>query len=419
MIWLKDVARCNSIRLPIGFYTLGPAFCLGTGFEGEPSRVYTGCWNTLKHLILKCQNCGIGVLIDLKNIPGGQLCPQDVNSEEENVCTSRHNRVLVRDCLAFIAQEITFHALHGVIGVQISSETDWRTWGHEWYDEVLEITSSINSSLPIYINDGQNLPAALDYAILRNRLPSPINRSPIIVESHRNHATELSPAQEPQAIIDHVSQELLELTAHHGKVVSQGTAVDVFIGEYSCYMNDQSWNHMDTLEQDSLTKSFGQQQIKQWTSKACGSAFYRFKSSGACGVGFDFEHQVNTGSIPAPAWLAIPRDQIHTKAEQAKSQKPQLQNKFLSQTSGSVSPHGRRRFSLGWDLGFSDAQCFFTAMAYDVIPGHRDGGDRIGALDLWVRKRVNEASCLGEDLDVEWENGLRTGVDDFYKAVGI
>ncbi|KAI9045721.1 glycoside hydrolase [Aspergillus affinis] len=403
----------------MGFYTLGPSFCLGTGFEGEPSRVYTSCWNTLKHLILKCQLYGIGVLIDLKNIPGGQLCSQDESSKTVNVCTSIHNRILVRDCLAFIAQEITFHALCGVIGVQISSDSDWRTWGHEWYDEVLEITSSINPSLPIYINDGQNLPAALDYAILRNRLPAPVNRSPIVVESHRHYTTELDQPQEPQAILENVTRELVELAAHHGKVVSQGTAVDVYIGEYSCHMKDRALEHMNTLDRDELTKSFGQEQTKQWTFKASGSAFYRFKSSGACGVERDFEQQVKIGSIPAPAWLTVPRDQIHAKVEQAKPQRPHLQNKFLSQTSGSMSPHGRRRFSLGWDLGFNDALCFFAAISRDAIPGHRDGGDRIGALDLWVRKRVIEATCLGEDLDVEWENGFRTGVDDFYNAVGI
>ncbi|PLB46792.1 glycoside hydrolase [Aspergillus steynii IBT 23096] len=417
--WLKDVARCNSIRLPIGFYTLGPAFCLGTGFEGEPSQVYSSCWNTLKHLVLKCQLYGIGVLIDLKNIPGGQLCSQDESSENGSVCDSIHNRIVVRDCLAFIAQEITFHALLGVVGVQISSETDWRTWGHEWYDEVLEITSSINPSLPIYINDGQNLPAALDYAILRNRLPAPVNRSPIIVESHRHYTTESDQLQGPQAIIGNVSRELIELATHHGKVVSQGTAVDIYIGEYSCHMDDRTWEHTDTPERDVLTKSFGQEQTKQWTSKTCGSAFYRFKSGGACGMERDFEQQVNIGSIPAPAWLIIPRDQIPTKVDQAKSQRPQLQNKFLSQTSRSMSPHGRRRFSLGWDLGFNDALCFFTAIARDVIPGRRDGGDKIGALDLWIRKRVIEATCFGEDLDVEWESGFRTGVDDFYNAVGI
>ncbi|KAH8422716.1 Glucan 1,3-beta-glucosidase 3 [Aspergillus melleus] len=184
-------------------------------------------------------------------------------------------------------------------------------------------------------------------------------------------------------------------------------------------MNDGAWKHMDTLERDVLSKSFGQEQTKQWTSKASGSAFYRFKSSGACGVERDFEQQVKNGSIPAPAWLTVPRDQVSAKVEQANSQRPQLQNKFLSQTSGSMSPHGRRRFSLGWDLGFNDALCFFAAMSRDVIPGHRDGGDKIGALDLWVRKRVIEATCLGEDLDVEWENGFRTGVDDFYNAVAV
>lgn len=37
--WLKHTTRCNSIRLPIGYFTLGPAFCIGTDFDGEPGQV--------------------------------------------------------------------------------------------------------------------------------------------------------------------------------------------------------------------------------------------------------------------------------------------------------------------------------------------------------------------------------------------
>ncbi|THC97017.1 hypothetical protein EYZ11_003521 [Aspergillus tanneri] len=374
----RDVARC-------------------TGFEGEPSLVYNNCWNILKRLIVQCSNHGIGVLIDLKSIPGGKDKYGEENSEKE----------------------ITFHDLWGVIGVQISSEKDWRTWGHDWYDEVLEITSSIDPTLPIYINDGQNLHAALDYAILKNRLPAPVGRSPIIVESHKHFTSESDRSLGPRAIIGRVSDELTELAAHHDKVVSQGIAIDVYVGEWSCVMDDQTWKRVDMSERPELTKRFGQAQARQWASKACGSAFCSFKPNGMYDADMDYERQVSTGAIPSPVWLTFPRLKVLAKLDQAESQRAELKNKFLSQTSASTSPHGRRRFCLGWDLGFSDALNFFAAMARDILPGHRVGGDKIGAMELWIRKRVMEASCLGEDLDLEWENGFRTGVDDFYNTVGI
>jgi aryl-phospho-beta-D-glucosidase BglC (GH1 family) len=41
--WLVNEARCTSIRLPIGYFTLGPEFCRGTPFEGV-GGVYDGAW---------------------------------------------------------------------------------------------------------------------------------------------------------------------------------------------------------------------------------------------------------------------------------------------------------------------------------------------------------------------------------------
>lgn len=41
--WLRDVAKCNSVRLPIGYFTLGPAYCNETPFQ-DASFVYINAW---------------------------------------------------------------------------------------------------------------------------------------------------------------------------------------------------------------------------------------------------------------------------------------------------------------------------------------------------------------------------------------
>jgi hypothetical protein len=51
-----------------------------------------------------------------------------------------------------------------------------------------------------------------------------------------------------------------------------------------------------------------------------------------------------------------------------------------------------------------------------------NGGDKIGALDLWVLKRMREEKCADRDacgFGWEWEHGFRKGVKDFYAAIGI
>ncbi|KAF7592557.1 Glucan 1,3-beta-glucosidase 3 [Aspergillus hancockii] len=419
LLWLKETARCNSIRIPIGFFTLGPVFSSGTDFEGEPSEVYVNCWNILKRLIEKCYHHGIGVLIDFQTIPGS-MDQSHSGLGNADFCASERNWAMATDCVAFIVQEVTFHAMSGIIGVQISCETDWRNCDlRKWYDEVLEITSCVNPPLPIYISDGRNFAEALDYAMSKNRLSVPLRRSPIVVDTHMYYTTGSYQDMDPAAIISRVPDALVELSTRQGNVTSQRTAVDAYIGQYSCAMNTRTWERVDPSDKPALTQTFGQEQSRQWASKTCGSAFVGFKIHRVIGDEWDFKRQVSTGGIPPPLWLAAPRIQVLNKIGQAETQRPQSREASLSQHSGSPDTQENHHYRLGWDLGFSDALDFFSALARDVIPGGWNGAEKIGAMELWVRKRIADTEQLNEDYAVEWENGFRKGISDFYDLVGI
>ncbi|KAE8351804.1 glycoside hydrolase superfamily [Aspergillus coremiiformis] len=420
IIWFKSVARCNSIRIPIGFFTLGPVFCTGTDFEGEPSEVYVNCWNILKRLIEKCHSHGIGVLIDFQTIPGSMDQSGHVDFGMVDFCASERKWVLATDCVAFVVQEVTYHAMAGVIGVQISSETDWKAcdlW--RWYDEVLEITSCVNPPLPIYISDGRNFAAALDYAMARNRLQTLLDSSSIIVDTHRYYTTGAYRHMGPEAIISQIHDALSELSIRQGNVSSRRTAVDAYIGQYSCAMDTQIGGRTGQSGRTALIKAFGQTQSKQWQSKACGSAFVGFKIHRISGDEWDFEQQVSTGAISSPPWLTIPRAQVLSKTAEAEKRRSDSREAALSQHSGSPDTREHQLYALGWDLGFSDALSFFGALARDVIPGGWNGGEKIGAMELWVRKRLRETQRLTKEFSIDWETGFRKGVSDFYDLVGI
>ena len=52
----------------------------------------------------------------------------------------------------------------------------------------------------------------------------------------------------------------------------------------------------------------------------------------------------------------------------------------------------------------------------------QNGGDKIGALDLWVLKRMRKERCADRntcEFGWEWEQGFRKGVSDFYAVVGV
>ncbi|KAE8146421.1 glycoside hydrolase [Aspergillus avenaceus] len=414
LAWLKDTARCNSIRIPIGFFTLGPVFCAGTEFEGEPAEVYANCWNILKRLIEKCYHHGIGVLVDFQTIPGSMDEASHGNPSTADYCASGRNWELATDCVAFIVQEVTYHAMTGVVGVQISSETDWETCDlRKWYDEVLEITSCVNPPLPIYISDGNNLPEALGYAMQKNRLPIPIGRSPIIVDTHKYYTTGSYQHMDPTTITSQLSNSLSDLPPRQGQVSAQKTAVEAYIGQYSCALDTRTWDRVDPSDRPALTKAFGHAQSKQWQTQTCGSAFVGFKVHRTNGGDWNFEHQIKTGALRTPPWLTVPRTQVLSSISHAEAQRQQSREKALSQHSQS------HHFAVGWDLGFSDALAFFGALARNHVPGEWDGGEKIGALELWIRKRIVDTKQLSGGHASEWETGFRRGVEDLHGLVGL
>lgn len=63
--WLATEAKVTSIRLPIGYYTLGEEWCEFTPFEGVKG-VYTNAWQKVKDFTSAASRWGIGTLIDFQ-----------------------------------------------------------------------------------------------------------------------------------------------------------------------------------------------------------------------------------------------------------------------------------------------------------------------------------------------------------------
>ena len=61
----------NTVRLPIGYWNLGPLYCHNTPFEAV-SNVYQNSWPRIVRAINMAADAGIGVLVDLHGAPGSQ-----------------------------------------------------------------------------------------------------------------------------------------------------------------------------------------------------------------------------------------------------------------------------------------------------------------------------------------------------------
>lgn len=134
-----------------------------------------------------------------------------------------------------------------------------------------------------------------------------------------------------------------------------------------------------------------------------------------------FKQQTLNGAITAPHNLSLSHDDVRGRIEHAQSQ---LDAK-CGQTWGGhchfwdsnhPGQYEHWRFENGWKLGFNDAMTFFGMRANGGLPGA--GGDKIGMLDIWVKKRIVESGQAGKCL-WEFEQGFRQGIRDFYELAGV
>jgi hypothetical protein len=72
------------------------------------------------------------------------------------------------------------------------------------------------------------------------------------------------------------------------------------------------------------------------------------------------------------------------------------------------------------DVGFSDGEKIFMMRAGGAV-GDRvknQGGDKIGCLEIWAKKRLLESGQRGNSV-WQWEHGFRAGVRAFDQCVSI
>ena len=231
-------------------------------------------------------------------------------------------------------------------------------------------------------------------------------------------------SKSPPEIIGSIGGELGQLDGKTGSLCDKGEA-QIVIGEWSCVLDGKTWGRVRPEEKGGLEKQFGQEQSRKWQERSGGSYFWTFKMDWMDGGGWGFKEQVKKGNISPPASLMLPSQEIRSRAQHAQSQRQDMAHgarrsheEYWNNTApGKKFDHNL--YSEGWDIGFSDAQKIFTMRADGALGDKAgDGGDKIGCLEIWVKKRLLESGKRGEFV-WEWEQGFRSGVAAFYHCVGV
>lgn len=419
---MVSTAGITSLRLPIGYFTLGPAFTDGTPFAGQVAQVYGNAWSAVRQLCERLYSAGIGVLLDFHALPGNANTEDHggVSTKKAELWGNKSNLSLGQKCFLFMAEEVKKGSIKGCLGIELCNEACWGAKGmYEWYSDAISAVGRVDVSIPLYISDAWDLGSAMAWCRKMNRRGA---GNPIGVDTHRYYTfTDKDKSQSPRQIIERVRRELDEVHVALEDATDKG-AVQVIVGEWSCCMTEDSWARAGGADKDDLVRQFGKAETEQWKQKAGGAFFWTAKMEWMDGGEWGLFEMVKKGAVLPSADLTMPFEEVKTAAERARRQRLDRKKQAVDAHVcywDSLAPRGQFehwRFGQGWDLGFADALAFFEMRASGNLQGARDGADVIGVLELWVMKRLCETGQAGI-FAWEWEHGFRQGVGHFRDIV--
>ncbi|KAI5789385.1 putative glucan 1,3-beta-glucosidase precursor [Pyronema domesticum] len=419
--FLKAVGKVTSVRLPIGWFTLGAWCCKGTAFE-PVSGVYQNAWSHVKRYVYTASEYGIGTLIDLHALPGGANADahSGTDSGKAGLWEKAEYRKIATQACVYIAQQIEMDPVmqQWVVGLQIVNEAAYSEWGvgghaKEWYTETLPRVAEMSPSLPVYISDAWNTKAATKWASERNQgvWDNTALRGPIIVDIHKYYCFDSSDKElNAGEIISRIPSGLSDLNE------VQENPVGTIVGEYSCVLSEETWSKSTPQQRVDLIHMFGLAQLNNWErpghANNGGAYFWTGKMDWMDGGEWGFVEQTKKGNIPPPASLTFSFEKREQIAERARRKHVQLQTAALKEhvdywTKQVSEQMEHWRYEMGFTVGFVDALNFW-----------RMRGATVGFVNLWAGKRLREhvLEHAGNGTRAylwEFEHGVRRALRDF------
>lgn len=423
--FLRDTAKATSVRLPIGWFTLGPQYCGGTAFESV-SGVYANAWTWVTNYVKAAADHGIGVLLDLHGLPGGANDQEHSGTDygKSELWENQFFRQRTTEVLVTIAQRVVADPLmrDWVIGLQLVNEAitgagERGMFG--WYDSTLAAIAAVDSTLPCYISDAWNSQATLDYAVNKNyaRRKNPLLSPPVVVDIHKYYCFDAwNKSRSPKEIITTVPSDGSEILAVAEREV--GTV----IGEWSCVLAEETWAKAKPADRAGLIKEFGHAQSQRWeqTLKPVngGAFFWTAKMQWMDGGEWGFVDQSKKGNLLPATALTFSSERLTEIANQAKAAQLALRARAIAEhvdywaQNGGGKQMEHWRFEAGYDVGFWDAVTFLGLRQQVDMPG----GDVVGFGNLWAGKRLREHVAERGSWDSRWlwefEHGVKRGIRD-------
>ncbi|WVW86282.1 hypothetical protein I302_108324 [Kwoniella bestiolae CBS 10118] len=328
----------NTVRLPIGYWSLGPVYCQGTAFESV-SAAYVNSWPRVVRAINWAEKYGLGVLVDLHGAPGSQngQAHSGVSDGQQNLFSNPTNIQLTINILTYLTQQLV--KVNNVVGIQILNEPSNVDSLPSFYTQVLGVLRQVSpeaSVFPFYLNDAFDMSRFADYISTRKDFVVLDHHSYFVFGDANSQAT---PANQLTASLTPgqggLSQQIIGAS-------NEGRR-NIVIDEFSCALSGQALSNSQDQQGD--RRAFCTGQMESYTNATAGYSFWSYKTENcASDVNWCFTSAV--GNTLPSTFYSYPKSTIQAiqgGVASSASQDPATDTSFLS--FGTSSPSSDNDYS--------------------------------------------------------------------------
>ncbi|KAK0459612.1 glycoside hydrolase superfamily [Desarmillaria tabescens] len=256
----------NTVRLPIGYWSLGPNFCVDTPFS-QFSKVYENAWSRIIQAFEWALRYGIGILLDLHGAPGSQNGQphSGISDGQTRMFSEPDNWAKTQDILVFLAEQLC--NVTNLVGIELLNEPADSDDLVRFYTETIDMIRNISSCtaiLPLYIHDGFDLGRYSDFVSQRSDF--------VVQDSHQYFVYTPSDASEP------ASSHTADIKAQVHDILSNASYhehANLYVGEWSCALTPESLGNED--DPNSSRRNFCTAQMEAFNDAVSGWSFWSYK----------------------------------------------------------------------------------------------------------------------------------------------
>ncbi|KZT68201.1 glycoside hydrolase family 5 protein [Daedalea quercina L-15889] len=255
----------NTVRLPIGYWSLGPQFCQGTPFENV-SDVYQYSWPRVTRAISMAGQAGMGVLVDLHGAPGSQNGQphSGISDGVTGLFDSPTYMDMTISVLTFLVEQLV--NVTNVVGIEILNEPQNDPGLPSFYDRAITSMRAVSpqaATFPLYIHDGFFLDQFTSYVA---------NRTDFVVVDHHSYFV-FTPSDDAEPATQHTTDVETSIADSYAAASTEARR-NLVIDEWSCALTPESLASVP--DPDQARKDFCQGQMNVYTNTTAGWGFWAY-----------------------------------------------------------------------------------------------------------------------------------------------